>query len=599
MMKQAASLPTAAASLGWGPIMKALRSTRKADTAIINKYTSAYMERVGGGIRDMEANAQRNTALKRGAHWLGNGIQAVDLATVRKIWTACEYYVEEQQPGLARGSDAYYEAVARAYETALEDTQPEYGVMQRPHILRSKNQLTRSMTMFKTQSLQNFNILFDATQELRAKAAAYKADQSAENQAALNQARTNFARAVSSQAVSAVVLAVMTALGKALLHKPEPYQDDKGEITAASAGYQLSKDAIGSMAGMVIGGSELFELIAGIAEGKQPFDIEAGNVSVLNDLYQSVYRLGNAATAIGDSSLTTEQKWQKVRKAGTTFLESVSSALGIPMKNVENIGTSAYKYAEDILSGRGLEGMTTGDVSLSTGARYMAQALQSGDQETYTRLYNRLISQGKSGSQINSAIKSWVKANDPRIREAADAIDQGDLNTYNSLINQMVGDGYGMAMVVSAIEAVRKAGDGEEAAPAEETGAALTYEQIMAAQENESASAYTYAQLNSLLEAGNTSGARKVQSALFKTKGTTGVKSALTSYWKPKYQEAYQKRNRTELNRITRLMKAMGYSDASIAKWKQVEASGGNTSSKKGKFGGSFGSGFSSKKFGK
>ena len=107
------------------------------------------------------------------------------------------------------------------------------------------------------------------------------------------------------------------------------------------------------------------------------------------------------------------------------------------------------------------------------------------------------------------------------------------------------------------------------------------------------ASEASRAQLNRLLDQGNTQAARTVESALYKLKGTTAVKSALTSYWKPKYQEAYQQRNRTELSRIVKLLKAMGYSDASISKWKTVESSGGSTSG----FGsGTFGSS-SSKKY--
>jgi hypothetical protein len=229
----------------------------------------------------------------------------------------------------------------------------------------------------------------------------------------------------------------------------------------------------------------------------------------------------------------------------------------------------------------------------------MGEALQRGDKDAYVRLYNRLLKQGKTASQINSAMKSWMKSSDPRIQQAATAIDSGDIDTYNMLINQMTDAGYGMANVVTAIEAVRKAGaESAEggAQAAQDEYAPVSYDQIIEAQENADASAYTYAQMNQLLDSGNTRAALQVQKALFKSKGTTAVKSALTSYWKPKYQEAYQNRNRTELNRITRLLKTMGYSDQSINKWKNVESTTTNTSSKKTGFGsGTFGSSFGKK----
>ena len=597
IMKQPVSFIAAAAELGYGPLIKAMTSTRKFDAELVKKYTPAYWERTAENIQAMNANANAGT-LNKTSSFLSKAIAASDNMTVRRLWIASEYAVEEEQPNLKRGSEEYNQAVADKFEKVVERTQPEYGTMQRTHISRSNNQLVKGLTMYKTQAMQNYNIVYDSVADYAAQAKRYKADPSAENKEELDRAKTKMARALSSQIISAAALAVMTALGKALLHKPEPYQDDKGEITAESLTYQLSKDAISSMAGMMVGGSELFDLITGIAEGKQPYDIEASQVSMVNDLYQAVYKLGSAATSIGNSNLSKEQKLEKAGKAVDTFAQSVGAIFGLPVKNIENIYNSAKKYADDIISGRGLEGLTAGDVTTAKAAKYMGEALQKGDTETYTRLYNRLLKQGKTQSQINSALKSWMKTNDPRIQQAADAIDSGDLDTYNRLINDMVKDGYGMAAVVTTIESVRKANDSSEelGGRSEELNNVqpMTYEQIMAAQENDEAAAYTYAQLNNLLDQNNITAAKKIQSQLFKSKGTTAVKSALTSYWKPKYREAYQSRNRAELNRITKLMKAMGYSDASLKKWKEADTTTTTSSKKTGWGSSSFGS--SSKK---
>ena len=598
IMKQPVSYIAAAAELGYGPLIKAMTSTRKFDAELVKKYTPAYWERTAENIQAMNANANAGT-LNKTSSFLSKAIAASDNMTVRRLWIASEYAVEEEQPNLKRGSEEYNQAVADKFNKVVERTQPEYGTMQRTHISRSNNQLVKGLTMYKTQAMQNYNIVYDSVADYAAQAKRYKADPSAENKEELDRAKTKMARALSSQIVSAAALAVMTALGKALLHKPEPYQDDKGEITAESLTYQLSKDALSSMAGMMVGGSELFDLIAGIAEGKQPYDIEASQVSMVNDLYQAVYKLGSAATSIGNSNLSKEQKLEKAGKAVDTFAQSVGAIFGLPVKNIENIYNSAKKYVDDITSGRGLEGLTTGDVTTTKAAKYMGEALQKGDSETYTRLYNRLLKQGKTQSQINSALKSWMKTNDPRIQQAADAIDSGDLDTYNRLINDMVRTGYGMAAVVTTIESVRKANDSSEelGGRSEELNNVqpMTYEQIMAAQENESAAAYTYAQLNNLLDQNNITAAKKIQSQLFKSKGTTAVKSALTSYWKPKYREAYQSRNRAELSRITKLLKQMGYSDASLEKWKSDNTKTTTTTSQS-PFGNSI---FGSSSFGK
>lgn len=57
--------------------------------------------------------------------------------------------------------------------------------MQRPDILRNKDTLTQSLVMFKTQSFQNFNLLYDAYGNLRAKSRDYRSSRTDRNRAAL------------------------------------------------------------------------------------------------------------------------------------------------------------------------------------------------------------------------------------------------------------------------------------------------------------------------------------------------------------------------------------------------------------------------------
>ena len=618
IIKQAASYPAAASVLGWKPLLKGLKYFNPAGLKGINvdkidQYTSALWERRSRSLSDLEANANRNTRMSKTMHWLTNGIQGMDVATTKVIWKAAEYYVDEHSPNLSRGTDEYNRAVARIYEQALEGTQPEYGTMQRPGILRSQSQIVKSLTMYKTQSLQNFNILVDAATNLSDKAKAAKANNSEENQAALKAAKRQMATALSSQITSAVILGVMTAVGKALLHKLGGYRDDKGDMTAESVGGQILKDSASSVAGMVAGGSELFDLINGLIEGQSPFDIEAAGVSTINDLYQNTYAMLDAMKVIGDGDLTDAQKmsqmWPKLRKMGL----SVAQLLGIPAGNFLNLIDGIAANAADFATGKpgsfasgsplqiagtpiigSAQGRETSNKSV---AGYIAQAMMDGDEAEAMRLYNEQIRQGKSVDALNSAIASWQKANIPEIRQAAEAIDNGDLSLYNQLINELTGKGLSMTNAVKYVEAERKKMTAEPKKEEEASGA-LTYQQILSGMTKETKTSednsYTNGMMNSLLEDGNVQAAMAVRDDMLANgKTKSSISSSLSSFWKPRLQEAYAAGDMVTVRQITQMLVQMGLKHTTIQGWtSSTGTSSSSSSSKKSSFGsGSFGGG--------
>ena len=157
--KQAASYPTAAAVVGYGPLMKALKDRNsKVNLDLVKKYTPLLDYRMKGfSSPELGDIGKEGRHIPKALNW----IQAMDVWTTRKLWLAAEYYVRENTK-LERGSDAYYKEVATIYNRIIEETQPNYTMMQRPQILRSESDLTRALNMFRTQPFQNFNILYDA-----------------------------------------------------------------------------------------------------------------------------------------------------------------------------------------------------------------------------------------------------------------------------------------------------------------------------------------------------------------------------------------------------------------------------------------------------
>ena len=453
IMKQAASYPTAAGVLGWKPLLQALRPQAFAvDRDVIAKYTPDYWyRRKGYSTMELGDIAGRKKGVPK---WL-NLIQGVDLATTRTLWLASEYYVRDRNRGKADApgirTDAYYKQVAEVYNRVIEETQPNYAPMQRPGILRETNELTKSLVMFKTQSFQNFNLLYDAYGNLRAKSRAYAMEKSDANRAALREARAGFSRNVSAQVVSAAVLSGMTFVSALALGRAWNYEDEDGEMTLGSVAAQLGKDFAGSIAGMLLWGSEAFRAFDKLALGGSWYDIEAGGVSAVNDLFSRFDGARKAAADLWEAFEDEEQEptaaqGQHLALQGVKLVKTVAEACGLPASNVEKL---FHAVGDRIV--RGACGKYVGQyyVLLSTASaendsgKYLDLLYQAYREESpeYEALRESVLALGISEEQIESGFQARQKKADAyqaAFEETGDRLRQavGDSPLYQEQAEQ-------------------------------------------------------------------------------------------------------------------------------------------------------------------
>lgn len=331
-LKQAASYPTAAAVLGWKPLIRAMRFDQfgKVDLDNIAKYTPVQWYRSRGfstqEIGDIKASGINLPT------WL-NWIQLMDLLTTRKLWKASEFYVQDEFPDLKKGTDAYFETVAEVYNRVIWETQPNYSTMQRPGNLRSDNFFVQTLMMFKTQPFQNFNILYDSAANLKAKETQYLAAKDGGTQAeretaerALKMAKKDLFNALTSQFVSMVVFAGMTAAWNALRGKWDKYKDKEGNVSFWSVLGGLGKDVLGGAAGIIPFGSDLWEILSSWVFKDRYYGYSSVSESAIKDFLDTMASTGSA---IIDGKMT-PAKWKKLAK-------DMAQTLGIPAKNVANL----------------------------------------------------------------------------------------------------------------------------------------------------------------------------------------------------------------------------------------------------------------------
>lgn len=451
-IKQAASYPTAAAVLGWKAVNKALIKGGKnkslisrADVELINKYTPYFWYRTKGySIRelgDLKAN-DKGWANNRNLQALTGWIQAVDLATVGRIWTAAEYYVDEHYTKLEKGTDIYYKEVASWFEKAVKETQPNYTVMQRPDFMRDRGMLSKVFTMFKTVPLQNFGAIVDAVGEYRARRIDFNNSRTIENQAKVKKSFHRLCNVASSQVVSAAVLALMTLVGNMLLHRPEYYEDENGELTAGSILTQYGKDTFSALASEPLFGSEICSWFL----QSDPYDIDLAAISTLNKLYTG----GAKARETIAGLLAGEKSWEDVQESLDFFVTSAFEVFGLPAGNSKKILNAVMMYGEDIQNG---ELFTAGRKQTQAQVgNLLYQATVDGDHEKYEYYVMELKDRNKTENQINTIVTHALSKNDPRIRTAALAMQSGNMAEMNRIIAELAAAGFSRQTVVAAIQ---------------------------------------------------------------------------------------------------------------------------------------------------
>ena len=438
---QAASLPTAAAVLGGDtmaavvPFVKnASPKQRAALEAEIKEHGDVLLDwrKRGSQNGELASIGKQKTLAEKGMdklpNWLTGWINGMDEVTVAALWEGSKRYVQnhtaEFEGAEVTESPAYWEAVNRTYQKVIEQTQPNYTVMQRAGIQRNPNELLKQLTMFTTQRFQNYGILADAVGDYKAQAERYQQNQSAENKAEKQRAGKQLRRAAVSQVAQTAVFAVMKIGADFLLHRWDREQDENGDVTVKSMWNRFRSLFTESFAGNFLYGSEIYSLIDNAMNGKDYDVLSAASISVVNDLAGDAQKF--FAEFRKDTSDMDEEKLQqhheKLIKRFMNLLEDSFEVAGVPYGNGRKIVEAVQGYVNDI-------------ENITHGGRFSFNSVPQSATGQYDRLYNayrnkdvdearaateKLAEMGKDG-EIYKQLKTRLKKYDPNIQKAAEA----------------------------------------------------------------------------------------------------------------------------------------------------------------------------------
>ena len=478
---QAASLPTAGAVLGSDtmaavlPFVKNLSGKqRRALEAEISEHGDALLQyRLRGSQRGELASigvsgSFAEKAMDKLPKSVTGWINSMDEITVAALWEGAKHYVEHHAAEFAdgaatKGSDAYWKAVNQMYQKVIEETQPNYTVMQRAGIQRSDNEITKTLTMFTTQRFQNYGILADAVMDYNAQRARYNAEKSAENKAEKQRAGQSLRRAATSQVIQTAVFALMKIGADFLLHRWDREQDENGDVTAESLWNRFAGLFTESAAGNFLFGSEIYSMVGNAVNGTDYDVVSATNISAVNDLFAAATKLYTLlrkdTTGMDEEEL--EAYHRKLRKAGVDVMEYGLDIAGIPAANGRKMVEAFAAYADDVQGLANGEGFSLNGTPASATGQYdrLFNAIERGDAEEAAAALGKLDQMGKS-DKVKAELKKRLKNYDPDILEAAKARNAGDDRKRQKLTKKVIRelyDGLGISATAKSDRVKREA----------------------------------------------------------------------------------------------------------------------------------------------
>lgn len=589
-LKQFAAFPMAAATLGYEPLLKAMKhGVKKAPKELIRKYTGMLEYRLGSGNITAEmSSARMGKDLTKRMPMLMDWLNKMDGAIVGRLWYASEYYVDDNFKELKKGSDEYYTKVAEIFTDTVFETQANYTFMERAGIQSVR--WLKPFTAFKTDAYQAFGLLYDRTARHRQAVREYKEllkNGGTEEQKKVAKAKVQATRKTMVTAYSAVILSNVTTtlaavLATTILRKWDRVKDDEEEEVNFEGylKYAIS-EFLGNLSGLITFGNQIADIISVLMNKGKWYDIEDMGLAAINDF---ITNATNTVTGLYDlmttdtSEMTDEQYQNLVDKTTSKIINlaiSSSKILGIPLGNALNIGGAL----------KGWVGQFTGndwdeDKEKSSKAKYNSiyNAYISGDTERYERLYDELIAEGTSDTTIKTQMKRRLYEQDSRVKEAAIASEEGRFVDYVDLVKDLVEDtGLSEGFVSDAVD---YAIDKMNKKPTSNTATSDSTDAygIM------SGGVYGMNQLITATKDMNTANISKIYNSVYEekldyyldegykkseaeAKAKSSIKSSITSKIKPIVQDLY-KTNKDKFAKLrTFLMKYLGYDSKTVNNW--------------------------------
>ena len=366
------------------------------------------------------------------------------------LWEGSKAYVKNHPGEFAEGaaqegSEDYWQAVNRMYQKVIEQTQPNYTVMQRAGIQRNPNEVLKQLTMFTTQRFQNYGILADAVMDYNTQKARFEEGETEETKAELQRAGKQLQRAAGSQVAQTAVFALMKIGADFLLHRWDREQDENGDVTLKSLLNRFTGLFTESAAGNFLYGGEVYGLVDNALHGKNYDVLSVASITVVNnlagDVDKFVSELRKDTADMDEAKLAAHHG--KVEKYALTLMEDGLEIAGVPFGNGRKILEAFKGYVQDAVNMFHGGKFTFNSLPSSATGQYdrLYDAYASGDKDEAQAAMEKLQEMGKE-EEAYKQLKTRLVKYDDRVQQAAQAQVNSNDSQRQQLTRQVIRDLY-------------------------------------------------------------------------------------------------------------------------------------------------------------
>ena len=392
----------------------------------MSKYSAAWASRSANnsaGMEEIVAAKEGNTFIDRAYRWADDKThgainltgKADAIATGAIIWFGCEEEIKTTHPELKVGSEEYYKAVGELQDQVIYETQPDEHIMNRSEIQRQPGVLSKLVTLFGSPGFKTYNQFMNAYQEMVVYSKDQKEGKHGVTEADVKAKKEKFARVTAYSVIASQVLyATLRMAYNAMIHNLNGYRDDDGELNAGSIANAMGLEAISQIADLVPFGGQVYEVVAARVLGEKYYGLDDNALEAV----------GNILNDIANGNFKNPATYNKL-------IGDLSSALGIPYKNISSTVKGILYHAEDIKNGEFLSFKAGSGVGMTQTYRQLYKAMASGKTEKAQSLREYLLSSGKSAAEIESGIRSAIRSENTDAKKQAErAIEEAMTNMY-------------------------------------------------------------------------------------------------------------------------------------------------------------------------
>lgn len=443
-LKQFAAYPTAFKYFGVKNVCASIPRGFVKGKDIVDKYSeyTPYMWYRENGNGTIVAEVSKQLSLTNKTNDFFDWMGKADRLVVNSLLYAAEDHVKQARKDLEFDSAEFCEEVARQFEKAVDESQPNNMITSKPQFIRNETLRILSLNAFLNQNMAMGNGIIDSYMEWQAMRREYKVSGDEGIKSQIKTSRNKFLANIIGVLLSGALLSTLKQLADLFFyHKWDDTKDEHGKTSWAKIGERWLKDFESAVTGAFAQGDFLYSVLTAKWNGESAPELEAMSLETINNIVKCAYNFDflKLWSLIADAAgipLAFGNSITRILKGVSLSVMDTAQGGTYPMnpndphtifKNNGQLDTTYFPY-------------------------YIIEYTKEGKKEEAQKYEKMWQDSGKSMDDIKNELAEKLAETDEDVTKAFVAFRNGDSKEYSHLFDKLVGYGFDSADVGKAIK---------------------------------------------------------------------------------------------------------------------------------------------------